>query len=292
MLPGMASLPDAAATIRPMSAADLPAAFAVSAAAFDVDVNAPGMPGTWQQRLAHPLETDPGGSFVAERDGRIIGIAQAILRERLWNLSMLAVDPSAQSANTGRALFDRALQYGDEAEFGLIVSSSDPRALRLYATAGFSLRPALNASGKVDPNGLPPPTAKITEAGHPDLEALGEISRAVRGGPHTPELEWVLRQGWPLLRLGDRGFTVVAPQWGRIWLLVALDDGAAADLMSGALRILADCDEVGVRWITGAQDWAVDVALRAGLALTVGGALGVRGAPGRLRAYIPSGPFA
>jgi GNAT superfamily N-acetyltransferase len=275
-----------------MSTADMPGAVAVSAAAFDLDVNADGMPDSWQQRLEHPLRTDPAGSFVAERGGRIIGIAQAIVRERLWNLSMLTVDPSAQSTNAGRELFDRALLYGSDAEVGLIVSSSDSRALRLYARAGFSLRPALNAEGKVDPSGLQRATATITEAGEADLEALAEISRAVRGGPHTPELQWALGQGWPLLRLGDRGFTVLAPHWCRIWLLVALDDDAAAQLMSAALRMVADGDEADVRWITGTQDWATDTALRAGLRLTIGGALGVRGQPGPLRPFIPSGAFA
>ena len=49
---------------------------------------------------------------MAERDGRSIGVAQALQRERLWCLSLLTVRPDVQSAGAGRALMDSALRYG------------------------------------------------------------------------------------------------------------------------------------------------------------------------------------
>jgi hypothetical protein len=44
--------------------------------------------------------------------------------------------------------------------------------------------------------------------------------------------------------------------------------------------------------VNGAQRWAVEVAVDAGLRLMSWGALCVRGNPGPLAPYIPSAPFA
>lgn len=143
--------------VRPLELADLDATAELTGAAFGIEIEEEANRRRWLGRLAHPLRTDPDGAFIAERDGRVLGAAQAIRRERLWVLSLLAVDPEAQSAGAGRALMDRALGYGAAGDAGLIVSSSDPRALRLYGLAGFSLWPAFEAVGSLDRAKLPEP---------------------------------------------------------------------------------------------------------------------------------------
>jgi ribosomal protein S18 acetylase RimI-like enzyme len=277
--------------IRALERADLPAVAATSAAAFALDVGDPSVAERWRERVAHPLTTDPGGCFVAERDERVVGAAQAIRRERVWCLSLLAVDPGAQSAGAGRALLARALSYGVGTDAGLIPSSSDPRALRLYALAGFALQPAFDAVGAVDRGSLPRPDPAVRDGGSADLEALASISRDVRGGPHTRELEFALGSGARLLRLADRGFAVAAPGHG-VWLLVARDEAGASSLLWSALALVGETGQPLVRWMTADQQWAIDVVLRAGLQLTAFGALCVRGRPGPLRPFLPSGPFA
>jgi GNAT superfamily N-acetyltransferase len=276
-----------------MTARDMPGAVAVSAGAFGLDLTDPGAKESWTRRVAHAFDSDPAGCFVAETGGRIVGLSQALRRETLWVLSMLTVDPITQGSSAGRGLFDRAQSYADGTEYGLIVSSSDPRALHLYASAGFSIRPALNAVGQIEPGSLPAPSAAITEVTGDDgeLEGLADVSRAVRGGPHTPELRFALAEGWPVLRHGDRGFAVAAPRFNRIWLLVARDEDAADELMTAALGRLAGPAQLMVRWITGGQDWAVRAALAAGLRLEIGSAVAVRGGPATTLPYIPSGPF-
>lgn len=279
--------------IRPLKPADLDAVADLSAAAFGNDLSEDAARQSWTERLAHPLRTDPGGAFVAEQDGRPVGLAEAIRRERVWVLSMLAVDPTLQGAGAGRALLERALGYGADCDGGLICSSSDPRALRLYGLAGFSLRPALRATGQLDRRTLPPTDPAVREAGHADLEALAEISREVRGGAHTDELAWALGHGLKLLRHGDRGFAAILP--GRnVWLLAARDAEAAQALLWPALELVGEVEEgrSSLRWITGGQDWAIDVVLRAGFALEPGTALCVRGRPGTLGPFLPSPPFA
>jgi GNAT superfamily N-acetyltransferase len=116
-----------------MEAADVGQVAELSAAAFARDIEDDRAARFWHERMTYAMTTDPRGAFVAERDGRVIGVAQAIVRERLWCLSLFAVQPGVQSSGAGRALLEHAMAYGTSADAGLIVSSNDPRALRLYA---------------------------------------------------------------------------------------------------------------------------------------------------------------
>jgi GNAT superfamily N-acetyltransferase len=276
--------------VRPMQTADLTDASIASAAAFDVDLSDPVAEQRWRARVAYPFEVDPGGSFVAEHGGRIVGVAQVLRRERLWCLSLLTVDPSAQGGGAGRALMERALAYDEGTDAGLIVSSNDPSAMRLYARAGFSLLPTLQTDGAVDQRSLQPVNGAVRDGGLADLDALASISRDVRGAPHTLELEYALGLGGQLL-VADAGFTVVHPEWG-VWLLVAREEEAATALLWAALARAGASGRPLVRWLTGDQQWAIEVLIEAGLRLSAYGGLCVRGDPGPLRPFVPSGPFA
>ncbi|MBV9465972.1 MAG: hypothetical protein JO169_07650, partial [Solirubrobacterales bacterium] len=68
------------------------------------------------------------------------------------------------------------------------------------------------------------------------------------------------------------------------------EDETATALLWRALALTEE--EASVRWITGEQQWAIDVIVRARLGLTAYGALCVRGRPGSLRPFLPSAPFA
>jgi hypothetical protein len=129
----------------------------------------------------------------------------------------------------------------------------------------------------------------VRTAGAADLELAAEISRELRGAPHTAEIEFALRRGAQLLICRDRGFAVAQEGYG-VWLLAARDEASATELLWRALDI-GGAAEQPVRWITAGQDWAVSVLLGAGLRLTGHGALCVRGAPGPLRPYLPSAAF-
>ena len=273
-----------------MVAADVGPVTELAAAAFSRPVTDDHASEGWRRRITHPFSTDPDGAFVAELDGRVIGAAEAMVRERLWTLSLLAVRPDIQSAGAGRALFEHALAYGQPSNAGLIVSSNDPRALRLYAAGGFALYPTFRAEGEVDRRALPRNHGHVREhdSGE-DLESLAELTRAIRGAPYTAELRYALDSGGRLLRVTDRGFAVVADDGG-LWVLVARDEEAAGALLSYALA-MAD-GPARVRWITGAQRWAIDVLVAARLEIFASGALCVRGTPGSLQPFLPTAPFA
>ena len=274
-----------------MTAADVPAAIALTWDAFGIPADSGGLLATWDARMRMMLRTDPDGAFVAlDGSGEVIGVVAALARERLWVLSLLSVRPGVQSQGAGRALMRVALGYRSDLGDRLIMSTNDPRAMRLYGQAGFALYPALLASGRVRSETLPERDPRITEVAIDAIGELAPISVALRGGPHTDEMTMMAGVGARILRLADRGFVVVSPHH-EVWLLAALDAEAAQALLWCGLADAGRGGPVRVRYVSGANQWAVDILIAAGLDVVADGAVAVAGDPGPLCPYIPSGPL-
>jgi GNAT superfamily N-acetyltransferase len=238
-------------------------------------------------RFTHLIETDPGGAWVAEEDGQVVGAALAIDRDGVWGLSLLVVLPDHQSSGIGRALLERARDYADGGRRGaIILASPDHRALRAYARAGFEMHPCMDAEGRPDV-GEPPPG--VRDGDDRDLPLTEAVDRAVRGAVHGSDIAAFLRAGRRLLVVPERGYAVLGPD--SISLLAALDEEAARDLVLAALAAVPPDKDYRVEWITSAQQWAVRPALDAGLVLKPGGAVFVRGELGPLTPYLPSGAY-
>ncbi|PWU25007.1 MAG: hypothetical protein C5B48_03490 [Candidatus Rokuibacteriota bacterium] len=86
--------------------------------------------------------SDPDGYFCAVEDGRICGMVSALVRGRVWYLSMFFVLPGHQGRRVGRALLERALAYGEArgAEIRCTWATLDPRAQARYVMAGMAPR--------------------------------------------------------------------------------------------------------------------------------------------------------
>jgi GNAT superfamily N-acetyltransferase len=238
-------------------------------------------------RFSHLIETDPGGAWVAEEDGRVIGAALAIDREGVWGLSLLVVLPDHQSSGIGRALLDRSLGHADGGRRGaIILASPDHRALRAYARAGFEMHPCMDAEGRPNVKGSPP---GVRDGDERDLPLTEAVDRAVRGAPHGSDIAAFLRAGRRLLVVPERGYAVLGPD--SIHLLAALDEEAARDLLLAGLATVPDGKDYRVEWITSAQQWVVQPVLDAGLVLKPGGAVFVRGDVGPFTPYLPSGAY-
>jgi len=88
------------------------------------------------------LASDPDGYFCAVEEGRVQGMVSALVRGRVWYLSMFFVLPGNQGRGLGRALLERALAYGESrrAEVRCTWATLDPRAQARYVMAGMAPR--------------------------------------------------------------------------------------------------------------------------------------------------------
>ena len=88
------------------------------------------------------LASDPDGYFCAVEEGQTRGMVSALVRGRVWYLSMFFVLPGDQGRGVGRALLERALAYGDSrgAEVRCTWATLDPRAQARYVMAGMAPR--------------------------------------------------------------------------------------------------------------------------------------------------------
>src|SRR5207302_849030 len=88
------------------------------------------------------LASDPDGYFCAVDEEQIRGMVSALVRGRVWYLSMFFVLPGDQGRGLGRALLERALAYGEarRAEIRCTWATLDPRAQARYVMAGMAPR--------------------------------------------------------------------------------------------------------------------------------------------------------
>lgn len=287
--------------IRPMRHDDVDVAERVTSEAFlelerrtrPVDTGPP--PGRspvradqWRRRMHHLIDHDPGGCWVAE-DGRPVGLAASLRREGLWGLSSYAVLPSVQGSGAGKALLEAALTYSQGCLRGIICSSPDPRAVRRYRLAGFTIHPAMVFRGTVDRTALPV-VDRVRDGTRSDIDLCDSVDRQTRGYGHGVDHELMVET----LRLVvvDRstgsGYCYISPGGGA-HLLAATNRRTATQLLWEALAA-SGTDPVERGDVTAAQQWAVDVALAAGLRVFNEGYLALRSmnppAP-----YIPSPHF-
>jgi hypothetical protein len=225
---------------------------------------------------------------VAERDGALAGVALALLREGLWGLSLLVVDPPAQGEGAGRELLARAWAYGDGARGRVILSSSDPRAIRAYARLGLELHPAIAAKGA--PQGVAEP-AGVRTGGPDDLPLTEAVDRALRGAAHGGDVLAMLAAGHELLVVPGGGYALL--RGGELRLLAAHDEATARDLLRAALaRIARRGETASVQFVTAGQQWAVGVCVEARLELEADcGCVFIRGDVGPFSPYLPSGAY-
>lgn len=287
----------ATAEIRPLRNGDVPAAAAVSWEALRSYVPEELRAAAEQEattarrhaRITHCACTDPDGAWVAEDDGVVVGIALAIVREGIWGLSLLAVAPDAQAAGLGKRLLDAALGTADGARGAMILSTTNPRAMRRYARAGFAARPCLDAGGAVNRTRLPAGLRSRPGDLERDNERIDACSRAVRGASHLVDVPAMLAAGGELLVCDDTGFAV--HREGSPVVVAARDEAAAADLLWSGFAAAAPGASVHVDFIGAGNDWAIGVVLDAGLTLGLDGPMFVRGRLGPLAPYLPSGAY-
>jgi GNAT superfamily N-acetyltransferase len=274
-------------TIRPMTEADVPTAERLSAEGFheletrlsprswpDPEIRSAERGRAWQVRTRHFLDTDPGGCWVAEDDDGMVGFVTSYTRELMWVLATYVVRPGAQGRGIGKALLAGALHHGRGCLRGMLASSADPKAVRRYRQAGFSLHPQMLLSGTVDRSAIPV-IEKVREGSAGDVELMDSIDRRTRGAAHGPD--HLVMQGLWRLVVSDTstgsGYAYLEAD-GSVALLAATNRRTATRLLWEAL---ASTDgSTAVRHVTAANEWAIDVGMAARLDLHLDGYLALR----------------
>lgn len=289
--------------IRPMRTGDIVGAESLTGAAFhalDVatqpaDWPAPEPRGAerrsaWRDRCAHLLEYDAPGCWVAEDDSGLIGLATSLRRETMWILSSFAVRGDVQGRGVGARLLEAALTYSQGCVRGMIDASQDPRALRRYHQAGFTIHPHMLVHGVVDRSRIPV-VEHVRDGGRGDVDLLNSIDRQVRDAAHLVDHDFMTADN--ALRVIDdstgSGYAYLPPSGGT-YLLAATNRRTASRLLWDAIATAEAGERVTVDHLTGEQDWAIDVAMEARLGVYQRGFLALRfmkpPAP-----YIPSPHF-
>ena len=170
----------------------------------------------------------------------------------------------------------------------MILSSSDPRAIRAYARLGLEVHPAIAAKGA--PQGATMP-ASVRLGGPDDLPLTEAVDRAVRGAAHGGDILAMLAGGHELLVVPERGYAIL--RGSQVRLVAATGDEVARDLLRGALaRVAALGLEAHVEFMTHRQQWAIEVCLENRLDLLADcGCLFTGGDVGPFAPYLPSGAY-
>lgn len=248
---------------------------------------------------AHLAATDPERFVVGTRarpetgEEQVVAFAAAVVRERLWYLSMLFVAPDIQAAGVGRALLARVMPEpeptGDGAgdaitgtSMATATDSAQPISNALYATYGIVPKlPLMNLIGLPDhpeafgalPSGVTAVgfEAVVSTDGHEALAtAIDDLDRDTVGVAHPIDHRYLRsesRRGW--LYRGPNGGPVgygYATEAGRVGPIAVRDAELVAPIIGHLTRAVMPRGAFAL-WLPGSADRAVTAALKAGFRL-------------------------
>jgi len=231
----------------------------------------------WRARAEHLLRTDPGGCWVAERDGTMAGFATSFRRDVTWFLATYAVRPDLQGAGLGRALLDAALTHARGCLRGMLSASRDPKAFRRYRHAGFTLHPQMFLTGRVDRSAIPI-GVHVRDGSESDFALMDSLDRQRRDAAHGPDHAVLFAQNRLVVidQPSGSGYAYLAAD-GKPSVVCASSQKVATTLLWEAVASCPPDVDLTIPHVTAANEWAVDVGLAAGLAVHTAGYLALRG---------------
>jgi GNAT superfamily N-acetyltransferase len=172
-----------------------------------------GQPDTLAPRepefFAHWLRTDPGGAWVAELAGELVGVNFNHARGRNAWIGPLAMKPGVQLRGGGRTLCEKGIEYLEAQGcscLGLDTYANNPVSVSLYLKLGFEITGGTLLLRRAVREEFPPADCRLrallaTEADLPELVRLDESeSGFCRKPDFWFALEW---EGATALRLCD-----------------------------------------------------------------------------------------
>jgi GNAT superfamily N-acetyltransferase len=271
-------------------------------------LNQPPMPddlAPLRRLLVHTLTTDPERFWVAtdRADDRVVGFSSATVREGLWFLAMLFVEPEQQGDGIGAALMDHA-QAGRAVDpsgpavpgpddpfdsgihtWGMCTDAVQPISNGLYARRGMPPRiPIWRLFGEVRRPGalrvLPPSLEAVSferlaadgRDGRRRLaDAVDALDRELVGSAHPTDHAFLPRDGRTGFLVRERhggrplGYAY-GSSIGRLGPVAAVDAELQPALIGVAVRETPALGPVAL-WVPGTADRAMRALLEAGLRL-------------------------
>jgi GNAT superfamily N-acetyltransferase len=266
--------------------------------------------GPLRRLLNHTLTTDPERFWVAVSTAstdlvpeRHLGFASATVRDGLWFLSMLFVEPDAQAGGIGSALMDRAQAGRDVdpggpavpgpdapldtgiATWGMCTDTLQPISNGMYARRGMLPRvPIWRLFGEPRRwSAIPPLSASLESVpfealaadgrdGHRRLaEAVDALDREILGVAHPADHAYLRRDGRSGFLVRERGtgralgYGYGSPV-GRLGPVAALDPALHPAILGTLVRETPALGPIAI-WVPGAAAEATRALLAAGLRL-------------------------
>ena len=244
------------------------------------------------------LASDPDGYFCAVDEGQIRGMVSALIRGRVWYLSMFFVLPGEQDRGLGRALLERALAYGETrgAEIRCTWATLDPRAQARYVMAGMAPRwPIYRLDGDAAAVARLKARAGLgpTERMQPcDPGAAEKLTAEVLGHSRADDLAFWRRDGATAVAI-ERGGELAAFAYRRgerIGPAAARDETALVQAVAAAAAEGGGGGNVTAR-VPGACASLLETLVRCGFRLGDPSLFMASRLFGRPELYLPSGPI-
>ena len=147
----------------------------------------------WIERTLHLLRTDPGGCWVAEDDGGLVGMATSFRRETLWCLATYAVLPGPAGPGHRQAAARRraAPRPRLPARHALGVVGPEGGA---PLPAGRVLAAPADVPDRAPSTGPRSRSSRRCATGRAgDFDLMDSLDRPARGAAHGPDHELMLR---------------------------------------------------------------------------------------------------
>ena len=245
-----------------------------------------------EEAYGHLMRT---GTFrVAEKDGRIVSISSAIVRDGLWYLSAFWTLPELQRQRIGGPLLDQVWEYGVKAGAGTFFTWS---SIDLTAMASYMKRGMLPGYQILGFRGTPlnvPPEPSGYDARTLERHVAMALDKTVRGTSREADHAYWLGKGDVSGKAVQRGDDIVGYYYitkAGVGPVSWSDPRDAEPILALAFReaIENNGGEIFLA-VPGTNHGAVRFAFGTGLRLSGYAHLLTTGPFGRLEQYIASGP--
>ncbi len=222
-----------------------------------------------ERRARRLIEVAAPCSRVAETpSGSLVGLAISRQLGPTLLLAWAVVEPALQ----GKGLLRRLLEpFPQTAAQGprLILSSTDPRAMRRYARLALPAHPTLGACGILRPDATEPISGAHQLSPREARPLIDELGERLRGAAYGADVDLMAAHADVAHVIDDaRGQAAVIRNAGVIRTALATTEQAARDAFAAALHGVPPGATVHVNFIRAGQDWALQACVAAGLPLT------------------------